>query len=103
MRFSIVAGDLKEDLNFTCEVNGAAVDLTTADTIEMLWRRPDGTEVTLELEEVDLDLGQVKYDFVAGDTDIVGIHRARVVVTWPSSQPQTFPSDGTWFLWSVHE
>ena len=105
MSYSIVVGDLQQDLNLDLNV-----DLTTAVSYQLLWRKPDDTETLVALTAADLTLGQVKRVWVAGDTDMAGVHRGRVVVTWegdipdPSDdRPQTFPNDGTWFIWYVYE
>lgn len=98
---SLVAGDLEPDLPLTCALDGVAVDLTDALAIEMLWRKPDGTTSLVDLSEVDPEAGTVKYVWEAGDTDEVGTHLCRVVVTHANSDPQTFPSDGSWFSWVV--
>lgn len=97
MSFSLVVGDLEPDMTLT-----VSASLTGASSYQLLWRKPDGTESTVSLTAVDLAAGQVKRVWVAGDTAMAGVHRGRVVVTWPSAQPQTFPNDGTWFIWYVY-
>ena len=103
MSYSLVVGDLEPDMFLTAAVNGTAKDLSDADTVELRWLKPDGTEVYVSLDEVDFELGQVKRTWVAGDSDDAGVHRGRIVATWAGDEPQTFPNDGSWFIWWVYE
>lgn len=100
--FSVVKGDLEPDMELTAELNGAASNLTTATAYQLKWIKPDGTESLVALTAVDLDAGKVKRVWSTGDTDMVGYHRGRIVVTWPGDEPGTFPNDGTWIYWYVH-
>lgn len=101
--FSLIKGDLEPDMVLTAKLNDVAQDLTTATTINMKWIKPDGTESTVALTAVTLASGIVKRVWVAGDTDMVGYHRGRIVVTWPGAENGTFPNDGSWFIWAVYK
>lgn len=83
--------------------DGVAVDLSGVGvTVQLRWSRPDGT-VTLEtLTAVSAALGQFKKVWVAGDTDLVGVHRGQVVAT-TAGNPVTYPSDGSALIWFVHK
>lgn len=102
MSYEIVKGDLEPDMQLNLTVNGAAKDISTAVSYQLRWKKPDGTVSTVALASVNLAQGQVKRVWVSGDTDLVGIHRGQVVVTWSGSEPQTFPSDGSYYYWYVH-
>lgn len=97
MSVELIAGDLDPDLDLT--VNE---DLTDAETVEMFWKLPGSTTRTVTLEVISAAAGSVRYAWQAGDTDVTGVHRCRVVVTWDTGDPQTFPSDGSWFIWWVY-
>lgn len=108
MAFHIVKGNLAPDLQIVLDVNGTAEDISDASAIVMRWVKPDGTIVEeRELVEDDdgggLEAGAVKCVWEAGDTDVVGVHRAVVTVTRGNGDPQSFPSDGTAVLWEVHD
>lgn len=98
----LIKGDTKPDLEFTITVDDVAQDLTTASTIELKWIKPDDTVETVSLTAVDLVNGEVKKVWTAGETDIVGYHRGRVVVTWSDDNIQTFPNDGSWYIWAIY-
>lgn len=101
--FELVKGDLEPDMPMIVTVDGTAQDLTAAVSLSLHWMKPDGTVVDVALTAVNLVLGQVKRVWVAGDTDVVGYHRGRIVATWPSGDTQTFPNDGSWVLWAVYD
>lgn len=101
MSFNIVAGDLEPDLPLTCTMNDAVEPIDDALAYVMRWRKPDGTITDVALTAVDLENGQLKYAWQIGDTDDVGTHTGRVIVTRANGDRQTFPSDGKWFSWVV--
>lgn len=101
--FEIVQGDLEPALDIDLQVNSVAEDVSDATgPIHMHWLKPDGTVVVVVVTNVNLALGQVEYRWTTGDTDMLGVHRARVVVPRPDGN-QTFPSNGTWIRWLVYE
>jgi hypothetical protein len=99
--FEIVQGDLEPDLPLTITVNDSPEDISGS-TVELRWRKPDGTFTTVDLTTVDLSVGQVKRVWEEGDTDVVGFHQAQVAVTRPGGEVQTFPSDGSYYWWAVN-
>jgi hypothetical protein len=101
--YSLIVGDLESDMFVTAAVAGVADDLRDADTVELDWLKPDGTRVTVPLVAVDAQVGQYKRVWEAGDTDLAGVHRGRMVVTWPTDEPQTYPNDGSWMIWYIYE
>lgn len=90
-------------MELTVTVNDIAQDITAADTIVLHWMKPDGTTTDVALTPIDLTTGRVKRVWAIGDTDDVGYHRGRIVITWPTGDQQTFPNDGSWALWAVYE
>lgn len=99
----IVQGDLEVPLSITLvDLTGTPVNVSDATgPLVLHWQKPDGTIVDVDLTNVALNLGQVKYTFAAGDTSLVGGHKAQVVVPRAGGQ-QTFPMNGTYFRWTVH-
>lgn len=102
MSYQIIKGDLEPDMLLTATVNDAPEVLTGALALQLRWKKPGGTVVTVDLTAVDLAAGQVKRVWLAGDTDEVGAHRGQIVVTRPNGEMQTFPSDGSYVIWIVH-
>lgn len=101
--FELVKGDLDPDMELTVTVNGVAQDLTAATTIKLRWLKPDGTTADVTLTAVNLLAGKVKRVWVVGDTNLVGYHKGRIVITWANGETQTFPNDGSWHIWAVHK
>src|ERR1051326_1398882 len=102
MSYNIVAGDLYEPLEIDGADASGAVNLTDATSVQMRWKKPDGTTSLVDLVIIDAPTGRVKKVWSAGDTDQVGVHRAQVVVTWPTAEPQTFPEDGSAIIFWVN-
>ncbi len=102
MAFRIIKGDLEPDLLLDLAVNGALEDINDATDPVMIWWKPDDTTDEVDLTVVDADAGRVRYTWVDGDTDLVGMHRGRVRLTRGNGEDQTFPSDGSWFRWRVY-
>lgn len=97
MSYDIVQGDLEPDMPMT-----VSSSLVGATSVEMRWKKPSGELSTVSLVIISAAAGTVRRVWVAGDTEEVGKHQCRVVVTWPGSEPQTFPSDGNWAQWYIH-
>lgn len=99
----IVQGDLEEPLAITLfDLSGTPVNVSDATgPLVLHWQKPDGTIADVNLTNVALNLGQVKYVFAFGDTDIIGGHKAQVIVPRAGGQ-QTFPMNGTHYRWTVH-
>lgn len=100
--FEIIKGDLEPDLPLTVSVDGVGQDLTSATSYTLHWLKPDGTTADVSLTPIALASGTLKRVWSSGDTNITGYHRARIVVVWPTAQPQTFPNDGSWYYWAVY-
>lgn len=84
-------GDTKPDLVINCTSDGAAVDFTTATTVQVVCRR-DGTATPLFTRTATGAAdGSVTYEWQAGDTDTVGRLLFEVIATWPLGT-QRFPA-----------
>lgn len=94
----IKQNDLLPRLAFTLYDVDVPVDLTLATEVSLVIRGLDGIKVqapvTLADQSVLETRGMGHYDWVAGDTDTVGIYKAEVRVVWPGDLPQTFPAGG---------
>jgi hypothetical protein len=102
MSYTLVAGDLEPDMFVTAATSGTPDDLQDALSVQLVWKKPDGTESTVALVGVDAAVGSYKRVWVEGDTDMVGVHQGRLQVTWPDDEVQTYPNDGTWMIWYVY-
>jgi hypothetical protein len=99
--YEVVKDDLKPDMELTITVNDISQDISDAESVQLHWIKPDGSNLYSDLEVVD-ESGVVRRVWQDGDTDTVGFHKGRVVITWSSGETQTFPNDGSWFLWRVN-
>lgn len=102
MAYSLVVGDLEPDMELTATVNDVAAVLTGALALNLRWKKPDNTISTVALTAVDLAVGKVKRVWVVGDTAQAGTHYGQIVVTKSNGELQTFPSDGSAFIWNVY-
>lgn len=96
MSFDIVRGDTWPPMDISI-----ATDVSSADSVEFRWRKPDGTEYLSNLTIVDLEDGTFMMEWSSGDTDQIGPHHAEIVVT-TSGAIQTFPADGSKIIWWVN-
>lgn len=101
MSVSIVQGDLSPNLGITIDITDLVEPLSVAQSIQMHWVKPDGTDSLVVLSPVNLAAGIVQYIWQAGDTSQYGVHQGRVIVTLSTGKKQTFPSDGIWIYWYV--
>ncbi len=102
--YTLVAGDLKPDLPISVfDPDTQPADLADATTIELQWRKPDGTELHVELDTVNVGLGQLVKIWDEGETDIVGFHRGRVVIDRDMPTQEHYPNDGSWLIWQVSQ
>ncbi len=101
MSFSIRKGDLDPDLLISLKVNGAVEPLTDYVSFTMKWTKPDATVVTVSLVVSDSANGILRYQWVTGDTDIVGRHTAIVTGIHSDGDPQSFPTLGDAVTWAV--
>jgi hypothetical protein len=99
--YRIIQGDLTPGMPITITDNGVGVNLSTADSVELLWRTPDGETQTVELTAVDASIGSFVREWSAGDTDQLGAHRGQVVVT-EDEATETWPNDGSFYIWTVN-
>ena len=102
MSLEYIQGDIPDDMILGVEVNGVAENIDDATQVNLHWVKPDDTETLVALIEEDFALGTVKRVWEAGDTDLAGAHRGRVVVTRSGGELNTFPTDGGWFYWWVN-
>ena len=80
-QFSI--NDLGVDLVIAITEDGAVVDISTATTLELVLKRPGGTEVTKTASfYTDGTDGKIKYQTLAGDIDAVGLWEMKAKVTF---------------------
>ncbi len=102
MAYSVTQGDLEPDMLITLAAPGAQAALATAQAVDLWWKKPDGTIVTVALVVVNATLYQLKRVWATGDTDIAGLHRGRVLVTASNGEVASDPNDGTHLLWWVY-
>lgn len=105
MSFDMNAGDLEPDMLIHLTVNGLPENVNDQTAMTMVWTRPDGTEDVLAVIPVvggDGSVTKVLHQWLAGETDMVGVHRGKVVVTRGGGGQQTFPSDASHVRWQVH-
>lgn len=101
--YSINVGDLGPAMIITLASNEEpdGANLAGATDIKLDWLKPDGTQELVDLVAVDLTIGKVSRTWVAGDTDIAGIHIGRVKLV-RGGAPMTFPSDGSSIRWQFN-
>jgi hypothetical protein len=102
--FYIGRGDLEPDMRLDVVVNGVEENLSDATDVKLMWVKPGAdpatpTEVTLD--EIDAAVGAFKRTWEAGDTDLPGIHRAKLRCLRGNGEQQTFPPDDSWIRWVV--
>lgn len=57
---------------------------------------------TVSTARGNLTTGRLKRVWVAGDTDLIGTHFGQAVVTRANGEVQTFPGDGSHYIWDVY-
>lgn len=75
--------DIGTIVELTLQENGTAVDLSSATTLQIIFRKTDGTTVTKTASfSTDGTDGKIRYQSVAGDFNVAGPWRvqARVVM-----------------------
>lgn len=99
---NISKGNLFKPLELSLTLNGAPFVILGDDTLSMVWLTPESkTRITVTPTVVNLLLGQVRYDFTAGQTDEVGSYEGQITIT-RSGKPISFPDDGSYFRWNVN-
>lgn len=98
--FVLKRGDRTPALTATLQdVNGTAVNLTTATSVRFLLRPSrGGTAVATAATIVTAASGTVRHDWPATTPD-AGSYQGEFEVTWTGGLLQSFPSDG--YLWIV--
>lgn len=95
--FPIKQGDLYPPIEATLKnrKTGQPIDLTNAVSVEFRMRnRVSGAIISGVGAFAHRKQGRVRYQWVAGNTAIVGDYDCEWVVTWPGPAPQTVPSSG---------
>lgn len=101
MSYTIPKGDTAEPMAIQIFRNDVMFAPDADATVELLWTKPDGTESTVALVEVNRLEGRYRRDWVAGDTDQIGAHRGRVIVTDAQGKERSFPSTTLPLTWYV--
>jgi len=93
--FYIAQGDLLPEINaILTDAEGTVVDLTSASGVVFHMVRLDRTvEVEEDAEVVAAALGQVRYSWQDGDTDVAGIYQAEFIATFDAGT-MTIPNSG---------
>ncbi|RJQ04806.1 MAG: hypothetical protein C4551_10020 [Bacillota bacterium] len=75
------------------------VNISTATAVRLHMKTPGGA-IKVDAEMINRDdgtealRGKCEYEWQAGDSDTAGTFYAEVEVTWPDTDPETFPNDG---------
>lgn len=100
--YSLTQGDLGEPMVIDLGVAAAIAALATAQSVQLRWQKPDKTVSIVAMTVVDANAGTVQRTWVAGDTDVVGMHRGQVLVTDSAGNPITDPNDGSYLYWEIY-
>lgn len=96
--FNIKRFDLLPDMVLTVADNDVPVDLSLAGSAKLIVSNRSGIKIeaslTIEDQEEEDKIGQVRYVWQEGDTDTVGSFNMEVEVMWAGQRPETFPSKG---------
>ncbi len=101
MSYELPRDDISPVMQLTVLLDGAPVDCSDADSVELRWVKPDGTVAVDDLTPVAAALGQFTMDWATGDTDQVGAHFGQVLVTIDGVQ-ETYPASGPPIIWWVY-
>lgn len=102
MAYSLVKGDLGRPMDITLGVPAAVAALPTATSVKLLWTKPDKTQTLVDLTVIDAGTAKLERTWIAGDTDMVGLHRGIVQVTNAAGKVISDPDDGTHLLWWIY-
>lgn len=86
-------GDLEPSLAGTVTSAGVGVNLSTAASVAVHVKRPDGTIINRApvLANQTTTPGGWTLTWQAGDLTVTGLYAVEVEVTWAGGRPQTFP------------
>lgn len=102
--FEIKTFDLLPTFRVPLTIGGQPLDLTLALSADFILRSavpPGGTVIVNRpaVIESPKTAGIIHYDWVAGDTDVSGDFFAEFEIHWPSTKPQSAPTNA---YWTVH-
>jgi hypothetical protein len=91
--YEIKAGALDPPLEAQLTDKDGPIPLLGA-TVVMTIRQLDGRKVLVKTCTItDAANGWVRYQWVAGDTNTVGLYRLEFSITWPGRGPRVVPND----------
>jgi len=86
MACDIHEDDIGTTLTLTITDCGTTLDISTASSLSIFIRKPDGTLLTRTgVFTTDGTDGKIYYVTVAGDTDVAGTYKIQGKVTFPST------------------
>jgi hypothetical protein len=93
---TIKQNDTSRPILGTLYLDDVAIDLTTADTVELLWRRRGSATpaVAREATITNAALGQVSYTPIADDVALAGEYHLEWRITYANTTQLTVPSSG---------
>jgi hypothetical protein len=97
MRFALKQGDTENAIQAVLRSRntGAAIDLTDVSAVAFEMYKTDGTALVSGAGSVVSETGgTIKYEWAAGDTDTVGTHNARFLLSWSGGGEESFPARG---------
>lgn len=93
--FKIKRNDTSPAIAGTCQdADGNAIDITGASVRFHMLDADGDTVVDAVATIVSAAAGQVRYDWVAADTDVAGGFRGEFEVTYADTSIETFPNTG---------
>lgn len=85
--------------------DGTAIDLSSATSVNFvmkLWRETT-SDVDAVCVVIDASNGIVEYQWVAGETDVVGLYGIEFVITYSDGTIYTVPSNGELWLYIMND
>jgi hypothetical protein len=93
MAFTVKQNDTSPSIQVTLKDADSTVVSLEGATVRFIMKLVSGeTKVDANMDIVDAANGLVQYDWVAGDTDTVGIYYAEFSVTFVGGSIETFPN-----------
>lgn len=94
--FSIKAHDLMPSIQVGLSVGGQPLDLSAATGVRFIMKATGGAGAVTVAAAATIvappSAGNVRYDWVAGDTDTPGLYQGEWEITWPGPKKQTAPT-----------